>query len=272
MSVSNADNITKRIDVNRKLTYVEMDENFNQLKLAIGDLKANETQIATKLTKTVYDTKVAEIDQSITDIEQQLTEVVTATYVEDIASNVLYRPGSGVAGEAGTASLNNTEDFESAGTTATQINNHVNNPNAHPQYVSKDNNLDDVDPTTARQNLDVNSKAEVSVDTIVRKTSDTGGAIFPAGTDAQRPTSGGPYLRYNLEQGTWEGSSDGVAWGSIGGGATGAVGNEIFVENDQVVTGDYTIASNRNAMTTGPITIADGVTVTISDGARWVII
>lgn len=44
-----------------------------------------------------------------------------------------------------------------------------------------------------------------------------------------------------------------------------------FVENEQVVVTDYTIAANTNAMTAGPITIADGVTVTVSSGARWVI-
>lgn len=48
--------------------------------------------------------------------------------------------------------------------------------------------------------------------------------------------------------------------------------NDIFYENGQIVTQDYTIAANRNAMSAGPITIAVGVTVTESVGANWVIV
>jgi len=54
--------------------------------------------------------------------------------------------------------------------------------------------------------------------------------------------------------------------------ATGGGSDEIFIENGQVVTTDYTIPADRNAMTTGPIDINSGVTVTVSSGARWVII
>ena len=57
-----------------------------------------------------------------------------------------------------------------------------------------------------------------------------------------------------------------------GAGATGAGGDEVFFQNDQVVTTNYTIPADKNAMTTGPIQIDDGVTVTVSDGARWVVI
>ena len=52
----------------------------------------------------------------------------------------------------------------------------------------------------------------------VAKTSDTGSAIMPAGTDAQRdgsPIAG--YLRFNTDSDTFEGY-DGSAWGAIGGG------------------------------------------------------
>ena len=48
--------------------------------------------------------------------------------------------------------------------------------------------------------------------------------------------------------------------------------NDIFYENGQTVTADYTIESNRNAMSAGPITIAVGVTVTEDVGASWVIV
>ena len=58
----------------------------------------------------------------------------------------------------------------------------------------------------------------------------------------------------------------------ITGGATGAGGDKIFVENGQVVTTNYTITTNCNAMTAGDITINSGITVTVPSGSRWVIV
>jgi hypothetical protein len=59
---------------------------------------------------------------------------------------------------------------------------------------------------------------------------------------------------------------------AIGSGATGGGGDTVFIENSQVVTANYTIPLTKNAMSTGPITINDGVTVTVSDGSNWVIL
>jgi hypothetical protein len=46
----------------------------------------------------------------------------------------------------------------------------------------------------------------------------------------------------------------------------------VFFENDTTLTSDYTITAGKNAMTAGPITIADGVTVTIPDGSTWTVV
>lgn len=54
--------------------------------------------------------------------------------------------------------------------------------------------------------------------------------------------------------------------------ATGGGSDHVFWENDQVVTTSYTITSGKNAMTAGPITIANGVTVTIPNGSTWTIV
>jgi hypothetical protein len=100
----------------------------------------------------------------------------------------------------------------------------------------------------------------------------TGSAITPAGTTAQRdgsPAAG--YFRFNTSVAKFEGYT-GTAWGAIGGGATGGGSDEIFVENGQNVTTNYTIPATKNAMSTGPITIDSGVTVTVSSGARYVVI
>lgn len=56
------------------------------------------------------------------------------------------------------------------------------------------------------------------------------------------------------------------------GGATGAGNDAVFYENDQNVTGSYSITSGKNAMSAGPITIDAGVTVTIPAGSEWTIV
>lgn len=106
----------------------------------------------------------------------------------------------------------------------------------------------------------------------VDRTSATGSALLPVGTTAQRdavPAQGA--IRFNATLNQFEGYS-GTAWGEIGGGATGAPGNKVFVENDQAVTGNYTISTGKNAMTAGPITINTGVTVSIPDNSVWTIV
>jgi hypothetical protein len=45
-----------------------------------------------------------------------------------------------------------------------------------------------------------------------------------------------------------------------------------FVQNDTTIAQDYTIAASQNAMTAGPITVNNGITVTVSDGSTWTIV
>ena len=62
-----------------------------------------------------------------------------------------------------------------------------------------------------------------------------------------------------------------LSWG-LAGGALGGGTDQIFYENDQTVTTNYTISTNKNAMTAGPVTINSGVTVTVPTGSSWVIV
>ena len=104
----------------------------------------------------------------------------------------------------------------------------------------------------------------------VGKTADTGSAILPAGTTGQRdgtPTAG--YIRYNTSTNSFEGY--GASWMPVGGGATGGGNDAIFVENDLVVTTNYTIPATKNAHTVGPISINSGISVTVSSGSRWLV-
>ncbi len=68
----------------------------------------------------------------------------------------------------------------------------------------------------------------------------------------------------------WSGSD--YDWVDASAGATGGGTDKIFVENGQVVTTNYTVTATTNAMTTGPIDINSGVTVTVETGGRWVVI
>tara|TARA_R100000734_G_C3316498_1_gene109038 strand:+ start:16 stop:2085 length:2070 start_codon:yes stop_codon:yes gene_type:complete len=55
-------------------------------------------------------------------------------------------------------------------------------------------------------------------------------------------------------------------------GATGGGSDEIFYENGQNVTTNYTITNGKNAMSAGPITINSGVTVTVGTGETWTVV
>lgn len=93
--------------------------------------------------------------------------------------------------------------------------------------------------------------------------------------------------KINLTQISANGSTNGqvltsngtaLSWGTVGGGggggggATGGGSDEIFYENGIEVTTDYTISTNKNAMSAGPITINSGVTVTIPNNSVWTIV
>ena len=107
---------------------------------------------------------------------------------------------------------------------------------------------------------------------VTTKTSVTGSSLVASGTTAQRdgsPSAG--MLRFNSTDTSFEGYN-GSAWGSIGGGASGGGSNAVFYENDQTVSVNYTIPADKNAMSTGTITVNSGVTVTVSSGARYVVI
>ena len=47
---------------------------------------------------------------------------------------------------------------------------------------------------------------------------------------------------------------------------------DVVNENDQIVTADYTITPGKNAMSAGPITFSDGVSLTIPTGSVWTIV
>lgn len=131
----------------------------------------------------------------------------------------------------------------------------------------------------ARTNIGSPATADVVAKTGDTMTGDllinsTGRLRIPVGTTAQRPgTPNKGDLRFNDTELEFEGYN-GTAWGAIGGGggASGTGNDAVFYENDQQVTNSYTITTNKNALSAGPITINSGVTVTIPTGSVWTIV
>lgn len=66
---------------------------------------------------------------------------------------------------------------------------------------------------------------------------------------------------------------DGTNWVLAGGGGGGGAeaGGAIY-ENTQSINSNYTITTNKNGFSVGPITVASGVSVTVPSGSRYVIL
>jgi hypothetical protein len=101
--------------------------------------------------------------------------------------------------------------------------------------------------------------------------SSTDAVLLPVGTTAQRPTGASGYIRFNSDNTKFEGYN-GTTWTSVGGGATGGGADQVFIQNGQTVTTDYTITTNYNAGTFGPVSINTGVTVTVPTGSVWTVV
>lgn len=102
--------------------------------------------------------------------------------------------------------------------------------------------------------------------------SGTGQIKVATGTTAERsgsPTTG--MFRFNTSLSRFEGYN-GTAWAGVGTGAVGGSADLVFFENDITVTANYTITTNKNAMSAGPITINSGVTVTVPSGSVWTVV
>lgn len=125
--------------------------------------------------------------------------------------------------------------------------------------------------TSGAERLRVTSAGNVGIGTASPAASldvaGTGAIKVPVGTAAQRPTAATGMFRFNNELGKFEGYT-GTEWGSVGGGAT----SDAIYENSATITEDITIVTGRNGMSTGPITVNSGVTVTVESGARYVVL
>ena len=122
--------------------------------------------------------------------------------------------------------------------------------------------------------LDMNNNDIVGVDQIVHEGDSNTYIQFHAADQFRVVTGGTERLEVNNSRtqidtllvtgtATFQGSVVGV---------DASARNCYFWENDQTITSNQTITNNKNAMSAGPITINNGVTVTIGDGEAWSIV
>jgi len=105
---------------------------------------------------------------------------------------------------------------------------------------------------------------------------------IPVGTTAERPSAPAQGdIRRNTTTSSWEGY-DGSGWGNLGGaglfkGENGTTGDsvlgagDIFRVHEQELNTDVTIGASENAIAAGPLTVASGVTLTVTSGGNLVI-
>jgi len=93
---------------------------------------------------------------------------------------------------------------------------------------------------------------------------------MPVGTTSQRPAATTGLLRFNSSLGYFEGYN-GSQWGGLGG-AQGGGTDQTFWTNGNTITANYTVPVGYNSGTFGPVTVSQGVTVTVSSGSYWSIV
>jgi len=85
------------------------------------------------------------------------------------------------------------------------------------------------------------------------------GAVGASELDTTGTPDGTKYLR------------DDLAWSAVPAGSpTGSSGEAVFFNNENAVDYDYTVPTNTNSMSAGPVSI--NAVVTLSSGATWTIV
>lgn len=210
-----------------------------------------------------------------TNAETAETNAETAQAAAETAETNAETAATNAASSASAASTSATNASNSASAAATSATNAANSASAASTSATNAASSATAaagSATSAASSATAAAASAAEAANKVAKTSDTGSAVLPKGTTAERdgtPLSG--YFRFNTTTGQAE-MYNGTAWGSVGGGATGAGGDTVFQENSRTVTTNYTLTSGKSASTVGPITVNSGVTLTIPSGERLVIL
>ena len=120
-------------------------------------------------------------------------------------------------------------------------------------------------------NIQTGGNNAITINALQNVTLDgTGAVTVPVGTLAERPSApAAGMFRFNDDSDEFEGY-DGSAWGSIGGGSN--ITPFGLFENAKLISADYTITTNNNALSGGPIEIGTGVNVTVPSGSVWTVV
>jgi|TARA_R100000030_G_scaffold57273_1_gene43130 hypothetical protein len=111
------------------------------------------------------------------------------------------------------------------------------------------------------------------------------GSVFrlPTGTQAQRPTGVSPgTIRFNTDTDAAEiykadDGSGSAGWSAVSGGGPALGTDSIIRTNPNTISENITVgptagAEFANGMSSGPITIANGYTVTVESGGSWSVV
>jgi len=250
--------------------------NVNTVAANIGNVNttaSNINNVWTVATNITYVNLTASYINDVRTVATNIGNVNTVAGINAAISNVSGISADVTAVNTNSANVNtvatNIADVNTVGSVSADVTT-VAGISADVTAVA-DNNADVT--TVATNILDVNTVADtIGSGVFVQRTGAAGSAEIPTGTEAQRDgTPAAGYFRFNTDTEQFEGYN-GTAWGSVGSGATGAAGDQVFVENDSTVNNSYEITASRNAMSAGPITVDTGVVVTIPSNSRWVIV
>ena len=139
--------------------------------------------------------------------------------------------------------------------------------------VPNDGSVTPTKLSTGGPSWDANGNLGINTSTTSYKltVNGTDAMLVPVGTTAQRPvTLTAGLMRYNSSYTLFEGYN-GASWSQLGG-AQGGGGDQIFWQNGNTVTTNYTVPVGTNAGTFGPVAVGSGVTVTVSSGSVWSIV
>jgi hypothetical protein len=241
-------------------TDVSLSGSLDYITISGQTITRNAIDLAADVTGTLPTANVA--DDAITYAKIQNVTATDRILGRDSA-------GAGVIEEISPASLRtmlNVEDGATADQTDAQIRTAVEAATDSNVFTDADHTKLNGIAASANNYVHPNHSGEV--------TSTADGATVVADNvidEANLKVSNSPVNGYTLT--AQSGNTGGLTWAEAGGaGAGGGGSDEIFWENGQNVTANYTITDGKNAMSAGPITVDVGVTVTVGTGETWTVV
>jgi len=127
-------------------------------------------------------------------------------------------------------------------------------------------------PTAAPVPIDITTTAPQNGQALIWDS--TNSEFVPGNVSASGGTPGGSNTQIQFNDGGAFGGSAGFTFDKTSNSLTvnGVISGGFLIENSQTVAANYTITAGKSAMSSGPMTINTGVTVTVPPGSRWVIL